>query len=83
MLWFPFHACSNKPGGYCCVIHRQVWAGSVCPVGAELEAARYPNQHFFQLGSSPRGKQGERMDKHLHFREILKVTDPLVTLLRA
>lgn len=48
---------------------------------------KHPGTQCYLLpaGQQPQGKQGERMGiaEHLHFTEILKVTDALVSLLRA
>ena len=84
---FIFHMCNNKTPGTP-VLHR-FGLGlrrslAVCPAGVGLEAPCTPLP-LHPAGQQPQGKQGERTGnaKHLHFTEILKVTDALVSLLKA
>lgn len=66
--------------GLGCVPHA-VW---LCPVDFGLKAPCTP-PYLLPAGQQPQGKEGERTGntKHLHFTEILKVTDALVSLLKA
>lgn len=81
MLWFPFHATINQKEPLC---YTHAALGWLCALWVlSWKQPDTPTNYFFQLGSSPGGNQDERMDKHLHFREMLKVTDSLVTLWKA